>query len=1048
MLKNLFSKPKETVEELNKSGLAFYEKQQYDKALDHFLKALELTNDHLWMAYTYNNMGNCYRNLGDRNRAAESFGKAANLNPNEPVFRQNYEQCGGRVKQAVVPEPIEEEDTEEDTDSEGSDLSDEAQEFVDEGDAFFEEEDYKKALEAYKKALKLHPDSANVLHLIGITYSWLDKTDQAILYYKKALDCSDDNELSAEILENLIGIYSENENNEEIIALIPSVKKIKTKNAAIYNFIGLAYFNDDDYAQAIFYFEKATQFDSKEKVYKQNLKLAQESLLEAAEIAESSEDEGEELKTQAAEFLDEEEFEKSIEYYQKALEFYPNDPDIFCSIGIAYSWLDDNDNTLKYYKMAMEADPYHKVPAILPNVVRFYFNIEDYDQALDYLKLIKEIDWDDDDFLNVAGNIYFVNDMFKEAIPFYEKAIAINPENQDYRENLKLAKEELENAGSQEPSASTGNESPNIRKTETPLNASLESVLAELDKMVGMSNIKEDIQTLIKFLRVEKRKQEVGISGTPLTLHTVFYGPPGTGKTTIARMMGSIFKAMGILSKGHVVEVDRSSMVGDAWGTTGPKTSKLIEEALDGILFIDEAYTLKQSEDDVFGQDAIDTLLKRMEDYRNRIVVIAAGYEPEMKSFVDSNAGLKSRFTRYFTFKDFTAPEMLQLFKHEAREYIIKPEADEKLLRYFEFLYKTRDKSFGNGRDVRNFFLKVSQIQSTRMDDVDTSHLSPAETKDVLRTITLSDIENSVKGLFVESGETSQDEIMRELNELVGIDNIRGDIESLSKFIRIEKMRKEKGMATTPVSLHMVYMGPPGTGKTTIARLMGKIFRSLGVLSKGHVVEVDRAALVGDAWGKTSIKTDAVIESALDGILFIDEAYTLKQSSDDVFGQDAIDTLLKRMEDYRSRLIVIVGGYSHEMQKFIESNSGLKSRFTRYFYFKDYNGDDLLEIVRRAIASKKFKMEAECEAILKDFFDMAYANKDRTFGNARFARTTLDKIMQAQSDRVGNMDIESITDDDLTSIRKSDVEKVIAELSKDFKPKDASDERRRIGFNP
>jgi replication-associated recombination protein RarA len=213
------------------------------------------------------------------------------------------------------------------------------------------------------------------------------------------------------------------------------------------------------------------------------------------------------------------------------------------------------------------------------------------------------------------------------------------------------------------------------------------------------------------------------------------------------------------------------------------------------------------------------------------------------------------------------------------------------------------------------------------------------------------------------------------------------------------------------------------------------------------VVEVDRAALVGDVWGATSMKTDKVVESALDGILFIDEAYTLKQSADDVFGQDAIDTLLKRMEDYRSRLIVIVGGYTEEMQKFIESNAGLKSRFTRYFYFKDYNGDDLLEIVRRSIKSKKFKMEPECEELLKDFFDLAYANKDRTFGNARFARTTLDKIMQAQSDRVGNMDIESITDDDLISITKPDVEKVIVELSKDFAPKNPTIERRKIGFN-
>ena len=185
MLKNLFSKPKETVEELNKTGMAYFEKQQFEKALEYFQKALDLSTDNPWTAYSHNNMGNCYRNLGNKIRAAESFGKAASLNPNEPVYRQNYEQFSGRVKQAVIPEPIEdEEDKEEETES--SDLSDEAQEFVDEGDAFFEEEDYKKALDAYKKALKLHPESASVLHLIGITYSWLDKSDQAMAYYKKS----------------------------------------------------------------------------------------------------------------------------------------------------------------------------------------------------------------------------------------------------------------------------------------------------------------------------------------------------------------------------------------------------------------------------------------------------------------------------------------------------------------------------------------------------------------------------------------------------------------------------------------------------------------------------------------------------------------------------------------------------------------------------------------------------------------------------------------------------------------------------------------------
>jgi AAA+ superfamily predicted ATPase len=264
------------------------------------------------------------------------------------------------------------------------------------------------------------------------------------------------------------------------------------------------------------------------------------------------------------------------------------------------------------------------------------------------------------------------------------------------------------------------------------------------------------------------------------------------------------------------------------------------------------------------------------------------------------------------------------------------------------------------------------------------------------------------------------DQALAELNDLVGLSNIKEEVRTLANFLKVQKVRAERGLATTPVSLHAVFGGPPGTGKTTVARLMSKIYQGLGFLKKGHLIETDRAGMVAGYIGQTAKKVDELVNSALDGVLFIDEAYALlpKEANRD-FGQEAIDVLLKRMEDYRDRLVVIVAGYTDEMADFIEANPGLKSRFNRYFYFNDYTPDELLNIFEKMAEKSHFKLTAAARTKLQKLFDQLYVSRDKTFGNARLVRNLFEKSIEQQANRLAVLS--ALTDEVLTTLLPEDI---------------------------
>lgn len=293
------------------------------------------------------------------------------------------------------------------------------------------------------------------------------------------------------------------------------------------------------------------------------------------------------------------------------------------------------------------------------------------------------------------------------------------------------------------------------------------------------------------------------------------------------------------------------------------------------------------------------------------------------------------------------------------------------------------------------------------------------------------------------------EDLKAELNELIGLDGVKREVNNLINIVTIYNLRRQQGLKTVDMSLHMVFSGNPGTGKTMIARLMSRIYKSLGMLKKGHLVEVDRSGLVAGYVGQTATKTSAAIEKALGGVLFIDEAYALNNKSENDFGQEAIDTLLKAMEDHRDDLVVIVAGYDGLMDQFIHSNPGLESRFNRYLHFDDYNADEMLAILDLQLKKGQYQLSDDARAAVKDYI-VAANTSSIAFGNARGVRNIFERLLVAQANRLASGadvtkdDLMTITQEDVAAARASDEKMLAAEKAQQELIQSAEDTIREL----
>lgn len=533
--------------------------------------------------------------------------------------------------------------------------------------------------------------------------------------------------------------------------------------------------------------------------------------------------------------------------------------------------------------------------------------------------------------------------------------------------------------------------------------------LGELDSLIGLSSVKQSIHRVIDRAKMEKELERRGISHQNYSMHMVFSGSPGTGKTVVAKLFGQIMKDSGILKEGRVISISASSI------KSMTNFSNIIESAYGSVLFIDEAYTLSL--------DAVAELIAQMENHRDELIVILAGYSRHMQALLSSNPGFKSRIGEEIYFPDYSEEELLEIFKYMVihRGMTIDDEALSCARDIFARIGKAGDQ--GNARYVRQIFEKVESNQRIRLfnsfDDVS------AIPDEELIKIDVSDF-NDVAPLAHDAKDSAYypKSASEQLKELIGLSAVKKVISKRIDFMRAQKIQRDRGKSTSFVPAHMAFLGNPGTGKTEVANLLARILVEKNLLSVGKVIQVPAVSL---AAAPTVIPS--LFENARGSIIFIDEAYTLLSSP------EAISSMVESMDRYKNEVVVIMAGYSEEMNELFYSNPGLVSRIRSQIYFPDYSDDELVQIFELMCLQREYQYDSEMPKLVKQFISIQ--DKDRYFGNARFVRNLVEEMMLNEGARTVRLcDSEgedAINDKNLKFFTKDDFEEACVSIQQEIK---------------
>lgn len=499
----------------------------------------------------------------------------------------------------------------------------------------------------------------------------------------------------------------------------------------------------------------------------------------------------------------------------------------------------------------------------------------------------------------------------------------------------------------------------------------------QLNEMIGLEPVKESIRKLKAYAISNKDRKD-------FNLHMAFCGNPGTGKTQVARLIAGILHEIGVLPSDHVVETDRAGLVAGYVGQTAIKTEEVIEEAMGGVLFIDEAYAL--APDDFkgdYGYEAIATLIKAMEDNRGEFCVILAGYRGPIEKLIASNPGFRSRIAFILDFPNYNRAELEQIanLMLTEREYTISPEALAEVLDITD--YKRKEPDFANARELRNILEQVIICQNIRC--VDASQ----------REIELMDVRKYVHdaGLRLPVKQENRQILTaeEELDALIGLDAVK-------RMVRKIKASAKRSKDDPDFSMHMCFLGNPGTGKTEVARLISRILFEAGALPEAKLTETDANGLIGRYVGETAPKTLEKINDAMGGVLFIDEAYVLSGGGPDAsasYGDEAIAVLLREMENRRGKFCVILAGYRENMDTMLSSNPGMKSRIQFRLNFPDYTREELTLIAQHFLEKKGYQIDSDALELVMDITEHFRGEKD--FANARTVRNILEQVIMNQN---------------------------------------------------
>lgn len=519
-------------------------------------------------------------------------------------------------------------------------------------------------------------------------------------------------------------------------------------------------------------------------------------------------------------------------------------------------------------------------------------------------------------------------------------------------------------------------------------NTAAKKMLAE---MTGLGRLKKELTDFENFMRFTKLEEKAGRKVDRPFLHMLFLGNPGTGKTTAAKIVAQLLYEIGCIRENKLVTAERKDLVGEYIGKTAPKTAAVINKAVGGVLFIDEAYSLTPHSERDYGREAISTLLTAMVDHKEDLVIIFAGYTDEMNEFVEYNPGMQSRIGFTFHFDDYTNEELCDIFVGKAQKqgYSVSEDALDRIKENCEA--NRHDKHFGNGRFIEQLFQQSLMSYSSRSLSGQCDH-----------TISRDDIPSPANASpdFNKNRIRSFDEIMSDINALSGLEQVKKEIRKFSSRIKYQELAEQNSLKMPAMRMHMLFLGNPGTGKTTVARLMAELLYSLKITQSNKLITAERKDLIAEYVGQTAVKTANVIRKALGGVLFIDEAYSLVSGGGNDFGKEAIATLLTAMEDHKDELVVILAGYSREMQELINSNSGILSRIGYTFHFEDYSSDTLLEMFVKKLEAMGYEVTENAKSRA-----LALINRDMggdNFGNARYIEQLVQQVLDKHIDDVIN----------------------------------------------
>lgn len=538
----------------------------------------------------------------------------------------------------------------------------------------------------------------------------------------------------------------------------------------------------------------------------------------------------------------------------------------------------------------------------------------------------------------------------------------------------------------------------------------------QLDQLVGVDEVNQLVREIVQAESGRQRRDAAGLANAPTSRHLILTGASGTGKTEVARLLGMLLWGFNLVEQPTFVEVGPSELIARYVGGTGPLVDEVVQRAVGGVLFIDEAHMLHQTVS--YGQEAVTALLRNMENHRGDLVVIAAGYPDKMDDFLNSDPGLKQRFTRRLALPDYDDESLGEMFRRRATssDYDVTDEVIRAVVHHFNQL--ARGPTFANAREARNLFESACERQAVRVALMENPSLSQ------MRGLELDDILPKGQRYNVHASESALDETLAALDTMVGLDSVKDQVDTLIKVARMNRWRVAGGLNEADVARHFVFSGPPGTGKTTVAEHLASAFLALGVLGRGHVVKASGSDLNARRGYPIDLAAPEIIRSALDGILFIDEAYSL-------IGTPAIVPLLELMEEHRTRLVVIAAGYKPDMEAFLDSNAGLRSRFTKFIEFAEYSVEELVQIFRVTAHGEGFDVSDEVLVAVGD--ELRRVDR-RQLGNARGVRTMYERAVERVALRLGDRP----TLAEMSTIRIEDVEGLGEMVSRP----------RRVGFAP